>query len=104
MVKLTKKKGDNMSKINYRTAKKTIQKMSIGQTFNLWVMDPDNPHSCSIKKTADGYWVDGVEYDYHAFKYSNDFFKFLKGLFRDSNTKKGLFSNTKKDLTIGELL
>ena len=93
-----------MSKINYRTAKKTIQKMSIGQTFNLCVMDPDAPSCYSIKKTADGYQIDDDVYGYHAFKYSNDFFKFLKGLFRDSNTKKGLFSNTKKDLTIGELL
>ena len=92
-----------MNKINYRTAKKTIQKMSIGQTFNLCVMDPDDPSCYSIKKTADGYQIDGVGYDYHAFKYSNDFFKFLKGLFSDSNTKKGLF-NTQKDLIIGELL
>ena len=46
------------------------------------------------KKTADGYWIDFIGQDYHAFKYSNDFFKFLKGL----------FSNTKKNLTIGELL
>ena len=93
-----------MNKINYRTAKKKIQKMSIGQTFTLWVMDRDDPFSCSIKKTADGYQIDYLEHDYHAFKSSNDFFKFLKGLFSDSNTKKGLFSNTKKDLTIGELL
>ena len=83
-----------MNKINYRTAKKTIQKMSIDQTFKLWVMDHDDPFCCSIKKTADGYLIDYVEHDYHAFKYSNDFFKFLKGLFR----------NTKKDLVIGELL
>ena len=93
-----------MNKINYRTAKKTIQKMSIGQTFKLWVMDCDDPFCCSIEKTADGYWIDYVECGYHTFKYSNDFFKFLKGLFSDSNTKKGLFSNSKKDLTIGELL
>ena len=83
-----------MSKINYRTAKKTIQKMSIGQTFELWVMNYDDPFCCSIKKTADGYCIDFVGQDYHDFKYGNDFFKFLKGL----------FSNTKKDLTIGELL
>ena len=93
-----------MNKINYRTAKKTIQKMSIGQTFKLWVMDYDDPSCYSIKKTTDGYWIDDDVYGYHAFKYSNDFFKFLKDLFSNSNTKKGLFSNTKRDLTIGELL
>jgi len=84
-----------MNKINYRTAKKTIQKMSIGQTFNLCVMDPDDPSCYSIKKTADGYQIDGVGYDYHAFKYSNDFFKFLKVIFSNY---------TEIDLTIGELL
>ena len=41
-----------MNKINYRTAKKTIQKMSIGQTFKLWVMDYDDPFCCSIKKNC----------------------------------------------------
>ena len=95
MVKLiVTKEGDSMNKINYRTAKKTIQKMSIGQTFKLWVMDRDDPFCCLIEKTADGYQINYLEHDYHSFKYSNDFFKFLKGL----------FSNTKKDLTIGELL
>ena len=89
------KEGDNMNKINYRTAKKTIQKMSIGQTFNLCVMDPDAPSCYSIKKTADGYQIDDDVYGYHAFKYGNDFFKFLKVIFSNY---------TEIDLTIGELL
>ena len=84
-----------MNKINYRTAKKTIQKMSIDQTFNLWVMDRDDPSCYSIKKTADGYRIDDDVYGYHDFKYSNDFFKFLKDLFSNY---------TQIDLTIGEPL